>query len=125
MSMKLDKIEQMLEKMSKKKDKAIGGGSGSIIKEEKDDDNIINGVDVTRSPAKDVYSYGLRLMDILFTTKEMSESLLFSSKKSEKLGLDRNRVSLLMNFMDKRYGKDWDLRTFQNKANQKCRDAKM
>lgn len=123
MSMKLDKIEKMLEKLIKKKDKTIGGGSGTI-KEESDEGSIVNGVDVTRIPAKDEYSYGLRLMDILFTKKEMSESLLFSSKKSNKPGLDKGRVSQLLNFIDKRYGKNWDVGTFQKKANQKCRDAK-
>lgn len=84
-----------------------------------------NGVNVMRIPAWDAYSYGLQLMDILFTKEELSSSLLFKSKKSEKPGLDQERVAKLLSFMDKRYGDHWDIKTFTGKANQKCRDSKV
>ena len=64
-------------------------------------------------------------MDLLFTKEELSKALLFSSKKSEKPGLDKERVSKLMTFIDKRFSDEWDIKTFTAKANQKCRDAKV
>lgn len=122
MASRIEHIEKMLEKLSKRKEK--GGREPSTIK---DENNIINGVDVTRIPAKDEYAYGLRLMDILFTKTELSGALLFAnSTKSDKRGLDKDRVSLLFDFIDKRYGKNtWDIKKFQAKANQKCRDTKI
>ena len=44
----------------------------------------VNGVNILRLSAKDVYAYGLQLIDVLFTKEEQSRSLLFSSKKSPK-----------------------------------------
>lgn len=63
---------------------------------------MINGVDVIRIPAKDEYSYGLRLMEVFFTKKEISESLLFQSKKSNRKAFDPERVSQLFDFVDRR-----------------------
>ena len=51
----------------------------------------INGISVSRLPARDAYSHGLRLLDILFTKEELAGSLLFSSKKSNKPGLDNQK----------------------------------
>ena len=78
-----------------------------------------------RIHARDAYSFGLQLMDILFTKEELASSLLFKSKKSEKSGLNQERVSKLLMIMDKKYKKDdWDIKTLTSKANQKCRDSK-
>lgn len=76
--------------------------SKTIIKEE-----ILsfNGkpVNVNRIPASDEYKYGLRLMDVLFSKEEMARSLLFESKrKCDKPGLDKERVSVMLNLIDKR-----------------------
>lgn len=76
-----------------------------------------------RIPSRDAYSFGLQLLDILFTREEAAVALLFKSKKSEKPGLDRGRVDQMLKLIDKRFGSDWDVRTLTQKVNQKCRDA--
>ena len=43
-----------------------------------------NRVNLLRIPTRDAYSYGLQLMDTLFTREELSGSLLFKSKKKVK-----------------------------------------
>ena len=77
-----------------------------------------------RLPSRDCYSFGLHLLDILFTKEELSTSLLFKSKKSERLGLDQERVEKMLKLIERRYGNEWDLRTLMQKVNQKCRDKK-
>jgi len=47
----------------------------------------VSGTNLLRLPARDVYSYALSLVDIIFTKEELSSSLLFKSAKSEKPGL--------------------------------------
>lgn len=76
-----------------------------------------------RIPSRDAYSFSLQLLTILFTKEELSASLLFKSKKSEKPGLDQGRVEKMLKIIEKRYGNDWDLRTLTQKVNQKCRDS--
>ena len=108
MASQIDHIEEMLVNLTRQREKRA--------REPKEVTEVINGVDVSRIRTKDEYSYGLKLMDILFTKTELSESLLFESKKSEKKALDKDRVSLLFNIMDKRYGKhNWDINTFKFK----------
>ncbi len=87
-------------------------------------ENTVNGVNALCIPARDAYAYRLQLLDVFFKKEELSKSLLFKSKKSEKLGLDTEHVAKLMAFVDKRYD-DRDLKTFTAKANQKCRDTKV
>lgn len=60
----------------------------------------VNGINILRLSARDVYAYGLQLIDILFTKEEQSHSLLFSSKKSSKPGLDKERVDRLLGECD-------------------------
>ena len=74
-------------------------------------------------PARDAYAFGLVLMDSLFTKEELAVSLLYKSKKSEKPGLDENRVAKIINLMSRRYPDGWDMKSFTAKANQKCRDS--
>ena len=57
-----------------------------------------NGINILRLSARDVYSFGLQLLDFLFTKEEQSRSLLFSSKL--KPGLDRERVDRLLGECD-------------------------
>ncbi len=49
-----------------------------------------------RLSARDAYGFGLQLLDILFTKEELAGSLLFSSKKSTKPGLPKDRVEKLL-----------------------------
>lgn len=56
----------------------------------------MNGVNLLRIPSRDAYAYALALMDVLFTKEELAMSLLFKSKKSEKPGLDRERVEKVL-----------------------------
>ena len=49
-----------------------------------------------RLPAPSPYTFALSVLDVLFTKEELSSSLLFSSKKSEKPALDHTRVETLL-----------------------------
>lgn len=91
------------------------------VKQEKE----INGVNISRIPARDVYSFGLQLLEVIFTKKELAESLLFQSKKSSKPGLPVDKVQQYLASIDERFGKDWDLKILTSKVNQKCRDTKL
>ena len=65
-------------------------------------------------------------MEVLFSKKKMAELLLFESKKSDRKGLDQDKVSQPFNSMDKRYRKNkLDIKKFQTKANQKCHDTRV
>ena len=120
MNKKIEKIEGMLHKLIKKE---RPNDEKPVVKKE---DEMCDGIDLLRIPATNPYAYGLHLMDIHFTRTELSTSLLFQSKKSTKPGLDQEKVSKILNLIDRRYGKDaWELKTFTGKANQKCRDTKL
>ena len=56
----------------------------------------VNGINFLRIPARDAYAYALSFMDALFTKQELSSSLIFCSKKSDKPALDRERVDKLL-----------------------------
>lgn len=60
-------------------------------------------------------------MDIMFTKPELATSLIFKSKKSEKPPLDKIQVERMLQYMGKQYVRNWDMKTFTLKANQKCR----
>ena len=49
-----------------------------------------------RIPAKDAYSYGRALLDLLFTKEEQKASILLPSKKSEKPPLDQESVQQIL-----------------------------
>ena len=84
----------------------------------------VNGVNGMRLPSRDCYSFGLQLLDILFTNEELATSLLFQSKKSKRAGLDKERVETMLQLIEKRYGSEWDLRVLTQKVNQKYRNKK-
>ena len=46
--------------------------------------------------SKDVYSYGLALMDCFFTKEELAKSFCFKSKKSEKPPLNHAKMEKLL-----------------------------
>lgn len=52
----------------------------------------VNDVNLLKIPAKDVYSYGRSLLDLLFTKEEQKSSVVFKTKKSEKPPLSPRRV---------------------------------
>lgn len=56
----------------------------------------VNGVNLKLLPARDAYSYGLALMEVLFTTQEMASSLLLPSKRSPKPPLEAAKVEKLL-----------------------------
>lgn len=93
---------------------------------------MYNGLDLRKvNAANGPYSYGLNLMDVLFDKEEMSTSLLFqlSSTKSDKSGLNEDKVQKLFELISEKfkdsetYKKEWNMKLFISKANQKCRDA--
>ena len=52
----------------------------------------MNGIDVMPLPAKSPYIFGLMLLDVFFTKEELARSLLFSTNKSEKIGIGSNQI---------------------------------
>ncbi len=90
------------------------------------EEELFSGINVMHLPAKNAYSFGLQLMEVIFTKEEMANSLLFKSKKSSKPGLPPEKVSKFLSLLDKRYGSDsWDVKVLTSKVNQKCRDVKV
>ena len=120
---RVKKIETMTAKLM---DMLQSRGDGGVVKvkEEGEASTTENGINVMRLPSRDVYSFRLQLMDIMFTKEELASSLLFKSKKSDKPGLDKVRVERMLQYMEQRYGNSWDLKMFTLKANQKCRDSR-
>ena len=103
MAGKIDKMEQRVKEMMEMTTNVQDSGEHTVKQEE-----ILsyNGkpVNVDRIPAGNEYVYGLRLMDILFSKEEMARSLLFKLKRNcNKPALDKERVSLMLNLIDKRY----------------------
>ena len=88
---------------------------------EEEEESILKAV--RRSHARDAYSYGLQIMDVLFTKEELCKLLLFDSKKSIKPGLDKKKVEEMLGEIDRKFGDKWDIKIFTAKANQKCRDS--
>ena len=56
----------------------------------------MNGINLLNLHASNEPAYGRTLLDALFSRNELKESLLFTSKKSDKPGLDRRKVELLL-----------------------------
>lgn len=52
----------------------------------------VNGVNLLRIPARDVYSYGRSLLDVLCTKKEQKASVVVKTNKSDKPALDSDKV---------------------------------
>ena len=86
-------------------------------------------MDVNLLPANNIYLFGLVLLDLYFT-KELSQSLIFTSTKSKKPMLDQEKVGTIIGkwlhkdimnniFPDEQF----DAKKFHEKANQKCRDV--
>lgn len=124
MAKKVDKIDRTLSSLvDLVKNNVVGHGS-QVIKTESEGDVVVNGINIMRLPSRDAYSFALQLMDMLFSKEELSSALLFKSKKSAKPGLDKERVEKLLSYVEKRYGKNWDMKMLTSKANQKCRDSK-
>ena len=61
-------------------------------------EDLVNSIDVIHMPTRDVYYFGLELLDMLFTPEELGQCLVYKSKRSwcNKDGLHKNRVSLLI-----------------------------
>ena len=56
----------------------------------------VNGINLLNLHASDEQAYVRMLLDALFTRIELKDSLVFASKRSEKPGLDRRRVEMLL-----------------------------
>ena len=113
-----------MEKTLKELKKLFHTSPPTAIKEEANV-GVKDALTVARISARDPYAYALQAMDILFTKEELASSLLFSSKKSTKPELDKKRVETMLTHIDRRFGKDWDIKILTSKANQKCRDSKI
>ena len=98
-------------------------------------------MDISLLPADNAYLFGLMLLDLYFTKEELSECLIFPSTKSSKHALDQAKVRTIIGkfllflniinnmlksteLMKQRFpDENLNLKKFQEKANQKCRDA--
>lgn len=116
------KIEE-LEKTLKQVYDVVRNKPMSTVKSENTEEIEVNGVNVLQISTRDAYSFGLQLLDMMFSKEELGSSLLFKSKRSPKPGLDKERVGKLLSYVDMRYKGTYDLKTFTAKVNQKCRDA--
>lgn len=111
---KLEKIERKIDSLNR---------NGVAVEEETE--LLYKGVNIHRIPAQNPYSYGLHLMDALFEKDELAASLMFESAKSDKPGLDKERVAKIFKMIkekfkgDERYQKEFDTKLFIRKANQK------
>lgn len=120
---KLAKLEQKIDSLTDlvTKNKLQGNAH--------EEELMFKGVNVRRMHAANPYAYGLQLMDVLFTKEELAGSLMFESGKSNRSPLDKERVNRLFKMIeekykdDRTYKKEWDMKVFVSKANQKCRDA--
>ena len=79
---RLDRIERAVEKMMRvlKSDARRPNEAEPVRVKAEDEECLHNGVNLLRILTRDAYSYGLQLMDVLFTKEELSGSLLFKSK---------------------------------------------
>lgn len=81
---RVEKLERMIGKMERMKAVAKEGPCHDNVKEEAAD-HVVNGRNIMRIHSRDAYSYGLQLMDMMFTKEELASSLLFKSKKVKSL----------------------------------------
>ena len=76
----MKKLEDIVNKMNENiKDiqQTLGnGGEGKKVKAAEEEDTI-KGVNVSQLPCRNVYTYGLKLIDMLFTKEELKNSLLY------------------------------------------------
>ena len=56
----------------------------------------VNGINLLNLHASDELAYGRMLLDALFTRTELKDFLVFATIRSEKAGLDRCRVEMLL-----------------------------
>ncbi|KAL5486489.1 hypothetical protein EMCRGX_G018976 [Ephydatia muelleri] len=76
---------------------------------------------LTLIPKRNIYTYGLSLLDIFFSKKELRESLLFPSMKSPKPSLCPEKVQRIIATIKRQFPTvPIDLAVFTTKANQKC-----
>jgi len=105
-----------------------------ILKDDKSTDDepaiMIKGVHIQRMKSDDYYAYGLRLLDSMFKKEVQAVSLMMPAPTSEKQPLDEKKVSKILEMIEakfkdqKKYRKNFDMKVFKSKVNQKCRDAR-
>ena len=122
---KLGRIENKLDTISE----IVSGNTTKDDLDAAENEFVYKGINVHRIPSSNPYSYGLQLLDALFDKDELANSLMFESTKSDKAPLNKDRVTKLFKLIDEKfkhdekYKKDWDIKLFVRKANQKCRDT--
>eukprot|EP00731_Ephydatia_muelleri_P024684 Em0016g955a len=114
----LDHISEQAKSVSKKENSAV-----EFAQESRNEEDWFNGVNLTLIPKRNIYTYGLSLLDI-FSKKELRESLLFPSMKSPKPSLCPEKVQRIIATIKRQFPTEpFDLAVFTTKANQKCRDS--
>eukprot|EP00731_Ephydatia_muelleri_P037360 Em0449g1a len=115
----LDHISEQAKSVSKKENSAV-----EFAQESHNEEDWFNGVNLTLIPKRNIYTYGLSLLDIFFSKKELRESLLFPSMKSPKPSLCPEKVQRIIATIKRQFPTEpFDLAVFTTKANQKCRDS--
>ena len=120
----MERCEKMLEYLIN----TVNRGESSTFPKSTEQVNsefIINGKNVMRLPATGLYNFAFKLLDMMFTKEELSNSLLYKAKRSDRSALDSEKVERLIYLVNERYGArdGWDEKTFITKLNQKCRDS--
>lgn len=118
---RMDAVEKTLETMKtnfERMTNEICKNYNVHVPREESRNNEIHGMTVPSS-------FGLLLLDMLFTKDELADSLLFQSPKSMKSALDTQRVQRLIGLVNKRYGDNWTIKLLTAKVNQKCRDTRV
>eukprot|EP00731_Ephydatia_muelleri_P034604 Em0067g20a len=115
----LDHISEQAKSVSKKENSAV-----EFAQESRNEEDWFNGVNLTLIPKRNIYTYGLSLLDIFSSKKELRESLLFPSMKSPKPSLCPEKVQRIIATIKRQFPTEpFDLAVFTMKANQKCRDS--
>ena len=103
----------------------------------------MNGVSVLQIPARDAYAYGRSLLEVIFSKEELSKSVIFKTKKSNKPPLRSEGVQLmfgklvwlryqaesyiliyvLSDCIDRRYKEKYEYSKMLVTLGQKCRDC--
>ena len=90
---KLEAQQKSIKKSIEEVLRLIRGGQQQHSQSTVPSEDIVNGIDVINMPTRDVYSFALELLDMFFTPEELARSLVYKSKRSDKDGLDKDKVS--------------------------------
>ena len=94
--MHIKKVRESQEEILRILKESSGGSAFRIhMQEQTPERHIINGRNVMLLRVRDGYSFGLKLLDMLFSREELSESIVYASNKSRRPPLNKKKVPKL------------------------------